>query len=84
MSKMPHSDRGRPIEPCYMMIGAKIAMLRNTLGWSQAELAKKVGLTRTSIVQIESGKQRFAFHTIEKFATAFNTSPKHLLRGIWF
>ncbi len=73
----------KPIESCYRLFGAKIEHIRETLGWTQEELAKKVGLQRTSINNIEHGRQRILMHDIEKFATAFQTTPKQLLRGIW-
>lgn len=71
------------IEPVYRQLGAKIQQLREALGWRQEELAKKVGLTRTSIVNIEGGNQRILLHDLDKFAKAFNCEPKVLLRGIW-
>lgn len=73
----------REIEPVYRMLGAAIQRLRDALGWTQSDLAKKVGLNRTSITNIEAGRQRFPLHEVEKFAAAFQTTPKALLRGIW-
>jgi transcriptional regulator with XRE-family HTH domain len=72
------------IEPVYRSIGAKIEQLRTTLGWTQDDLAKKVGLARGSVANIETGRQRILLHDVERFSTAFNVSPKMLLRGIWF
>ena len=72
------------IEPIYRQIGAKIQSVREALGWKQADLAKRVGLTRTSVTNIEAGRQRLQLHQIEKFCSAFQTTPKMLLRGVWF
>lgn len=72
-----------PIEPVYRSLGAKIEQLRTTLGWTQDELAKKTRLTRGSIANIETGRQRILLHDVETFSMAFNVSPKILLRGIW-
>lgn len=58
-------------------------MMRTALGMTQEEIAKKVGLTRVSITNIEAGKQRILLHDIETIAAAFGVSPKHMLRGIW-
>lgn len=74
----------KPIEAIYRQFGAKIEALRIAIGINQAELAKRVELSRGSIANIETGKQRVLLADVEKFATAFGTSPKHLLRGIWF
>lgn len=73
----------KPIEPIYRLLGAKVEQIRTALGWTQEELAKKVGLVRTSIVNLEAGRQRVLLHDVERFAKAFNTTPKNLLRGIW-
>ena len=73
----------KPIEPCYRLVGAKIEHIRSALGWTQEELAKKIGIQRTSITNIEAGRQRILLHDVERFAVAFNTTPKQLLRGIW-
>lgn len=72
-----------PIEPVYRMIGARIEHLRTVLDVTQEELSERVGLNRTSIVNIEKGKQRILLDDVEKFAKALGTSPKNLLRGIW-
>jgi transcriptional regulator with XRE-family HTH domain len=75
--------KDKVIEPIYLLIGAKLVHMRTTLGISQEELAKKIGLTRTSITNIEAGRQRVLLHDVEKIAAAFGISPKHLLKGIW-
>jgi transcriptional regulator with XRE-family HTH domain len=70
-------------EPIYRMIGAKIEQLRLELGWTQKDLADKIGLTRASIANMETGRQRMMLHTIVQICEAFGTTPKHFLRGIW-
>ncbi len=71
------------IELCYRQFGLKVEQLRNALGWTQTELAKKVDLQRTSVTNIEIGRQRVNLHMVQKFAEAFGTTPKQLMRGIW-
>ncbi len=73
----------RPLEPIYRQFGSKIESLRMSLGITQMELARRVGLTRPSIANIESGNQRILLADVERFAEAFGTSPKFLMRGIW-
>jgi Predicted transcriptional regulators len=70
-------------EPVYRLLGARIEHIRTTLAWTQQDLAAKVKLTRTSIANIEAGRQRILLHDLEKFAFAFSMEPKALLRGIW-
>jgi transcriptional regulator with XRE-family HTH domain len=73
----------QPIQVIYKMLGLRIRSTREALGWRQQELAEKIGLTRTSVVNIEAGRQRLLLHDVEKIAVAFHVTPKHLLRGIW-
>lgn len=73
----------KPIEPVYRMFGMKVEQLRTMLGITQGDFAKKVGLTRGSIANIETGRQRVLLADVEKFANAFGTTPKALMRGIW-
>lgn len=73
----------KQVEPIYRAFGARVETMRNVLGWSQQDLAKKVGLTRGSIANLETGRQRILLHDVDKFAAAFNCEPKVLLRGIW-
>ena len=70
-------------EPIYAAIGSRVRYLREALGMSQADLAKSVGLTRTSLTNFEAGRQRTMLHTIEQMAAALHTTPKHLLKGLW-
>lgn len=74
----------KPIEACHISVGIRIRMIRETLGLSQVDLAKRVGLQRVSVTNIEVGRQRLLLDGIERFATALGTTPKHLLKGIWW
>lgn len=73
----------KPMEPCYMLFGARVQQLRDALGLTQDELRLKVGLTRASIANIEGGKQRVLLHDVDRFAKAFGITPKNLMKGIW-
>lgn len=73
----------RPIETVYRQFGSKVESIRAALGITQEELAKRVSLKRTSICNIETGRQRILLDDVEKFAIALGTSPKFLMRGIW-
>lgn len=74
----------KPIEACHISVGVRIRMIRETLGMSQEELAKRVGLQRVSVTNTETGRQRLLLDGIERYAAALGTSPKHLLKGIWW
>ena len=72
------------IEACHVGLGARIRMIREMLGLSQEELAKRIGYKRVSVTNIEIGRQRILLNTVEDFARALGTTPKHLLKGIWW
>ena len=71
------------VEPIYGAISSRVRYMRETLGVTQEELAKRIGLTRTSLVNFENGNQRCMLHTIEDMARALGTTPKQLLKGLW-
>lgn len=71
------------IEVVYRAIGARLQMIREAVGMTQDELSKKVGYTRTSVVNIEAGRQRLPLHQVEEMARALSTTPRHLMKGIW-
>jgi transcriptional regulator with XRE-family HTH domain len=63
----------------YREIGTRIRRERDSLGFSQIDLATEVGLTRTSIVNIESGRQRLPIHVLYSIASAMGVSAYCLL-----
>ena len=73
------------VEAIYQAVGARVRMIRETLGLTQDELAARMdGMTQTSIVNFEQARQRLPLHKIEKIAEALGTNPKNLLKGIWW
>jgi DNA-binding XRE family transcriptional regulator len=74
----------KPIETCHKLVGLRILHMRETLGITQGEMAKRVGHDRTSVTNIETGRQRLLLQTVEAYARALGTTPKHLMKGIWW
>lgn len=74
----------KPVEPIYQAFGARIVMLRDTLDVTQEELATRTGMSRASIANIEVGRQRVYTHQVAMFAKALGTTPRNLLKGIWW
>jgi len=63
----------------YFELGRLIREARDQRGLTQAELAASVGLTRTSVSNIEKGRQKMLLHTLYDFAGALGIEPKALL-----
>jgi len=54
----------------YQSIGKLVRIRREKLNLTQDDLAQRVGLKRTSITNIEKGRQRIQVHTLYDLATA--------------
>lgn len=63
----------------YEEFGSRLREEREAAGLSQQQLAKAVGLTRSSIANIEAGRQRVALHHFTGFADALRLNPASLL-----
>lgn len=71
-------------EAVYQALGARIRMMRDMLGIDQLDLATRIGLTRASIANVETGRQRIRVDQVEAIAKAFGTTPRALMKGIWW
>ncbi len=66
----------------YESVGNEIRKLRKAKGYNQSDLAKKIGLERTSITNIEIGKQKATIFVIYKICELFDISIEHLLPNV--
>lgn len=65
----------------YKALGARIRELRGTK-ISQEDVAKSSRLSRTSIVNIEAGRQRLLVHNLFQIANALCVRPTALLASL--
>lgn len=65
--------------PFYEELGRRITQARRAVGVKQTELARSVGLSRTSIVNIEKGRQPVQAHILVQLATTLGTDVTKLL-----
>jgi DNA-binding XRE family transcriptional regulator len=66
-------EKSESAEVCrvfYAAFGKAVHDAREGLGMTQLSLATSVGLTRTSITNIEKGRQKLLLHTAVQLATA--------------
>lgn len=62
-------------ENFYELIGSAINKKRKELGYTQMELANKTGMSRTSIVNIEKGRQFPPLHLVWELSRALDCDP---------
>lgn len=63
----------------YSDFGRRLRGARKKASLTQSELADRVGISRTSITNIERGGQRILLHTFFKIAAAVGSPPIDLL-----
>jgi len=66
----------------YIELGILVRKNRDRLKLTQETLAERVGLSRTSITNIESGRQKILLHHLFLLAEALSVSPQALLPTI--
>ena len=67
------------IDSFYASVGGKVRLARVAADVSQELLAQRVGLTRSSIANLEAGRQRVALHLFFLIADALNKGVCELL-----
>ncbi|MEW7975009.1 MAG: helix-turn-helix transcriptional regulator [Candidatus Thiodiazotropha endolucinida] len=70
----------RDIDSLYQILGEQIRLHRKrSPSITQEVLGQLVGLSRTSITNIENGRQHIALHQLYEFAKALKVPPQSLL-----
>ena len=62
-----------------VLMGKRIKELRNKNRYTQIELAKKVGVTKSTIAAYENDSRQPSYEVLIKLATTFNVSVDSLL-----
>lgn len=68
-----------PVRALYREFGRLVRERRKATSMSQATLAGHVGLSRTSITNIELGRQHLSLHMLFVFAKVLGVEPKMFL-----
>lgn len=63
----------------YESLGGAVRRRRDAMGMTQAALAGRIGLGRTSVTNIENGSQKIMLHQLLDLARALHTAPEDLL-----
>jgi transcriptional regulator with XRE-family HTH domain len=63
------------------MLGERICLLRRRQGWSQAELAKRLSISPSSVGMYEQGRREPSLEGAVELSRAFGVSVDYLLTG---
>ena len=63
------------------MLGIRIAILRISKGWSQAELARRIGVSASAVGMYEQGRREPSLSIVVQLAREFGVSTDYLLTG---
>lgn len=63
-------------------LGLRVKTLRMDEGLSQERFALKIGMDRTYLASIESGRRNVTLHNLHKIARGFDMTLSELLQGV--
>ena len=63
----------------YAKLGKLVQRKRKELEFTQSELATKLGMSRASLANIETGRQKVLVHHLYKFAEVLKLKPSDFL-----
>lgn len=61
-----------------LVLGSNIRKIRKEVGWTQADLAEKTGISVPFMTQIELGRKSASLEVVQNIAAALNISYKQL------
>ena len=77
--KCPHCDGTGRLLIERTTVGDMIMAARKNSGMTQEELSQRVSLSRSQVANIESGRSDIPIKTLQRFAEAFECSPRDLI-----
>ena len=63
----------------FVKVGARIRLLRSEKGWTQKELAEKIGCSNTHMSHIETGENKVSLTLLLRLSYALEVSMDYLL-----
>jgi transcriptional regulator with XRE-family HTH domain len=69
----------RSVDGLYREFGRRFRQVRKEANLTQEQIAERVGLTRTSVTNIERGRQHIGLHQLYLLAAAVGRQPAELL-----
>ena len=71
--------KAEPTDPALERLGRQIRLRRTLLGLTQSQLAEEVGLARSSVANMEAGRQNTPFTVLADLAKAFRCTLAEML-----
>lgn len=65
-------------DPLHRIVGINIRIRRTAVGWTQNQLADKLGTSRERVSEIENGRFSPTFQTLQKYARALRCTVSDL------
>jgi transcriptional regulator with XRE-family HTH domain len=69
----------RPSRQLLDRLRCNLRQARQARGWSQADLAAQLGVSKSLISRIEQGRANITLATVEQLASALGVTPADLL-----
>jgi len=69
----------KDVDPIYREVGQRIRKWRKVAGWTQHELAEQIDMLRSTLANIESGRQRTSLHLLQRIADVLGLGVADLL-----
>lgn len=66
-------------EDLLILLGGRIRKLRKQRGWTQVEMAERVGIDRSFLADVERGKRNISILNLELIAKGLRVSLAQLL-----
>lgn len=79
MKKINENDFKSAKSHTSLSTGEVISMLRELKGWTQAELAKRSGISPTNLSSLENDKIEIGKRRVEQLAKAFDVHPAMIM-----
>jgi len=67
------------VQQLYWTVGNRVATKRNALNLTQQQVADKIGIHRSALSAIESGKQKLTIDELLQLCSVFKCPPDELL-----
>jgi transcriptional regulator with XRE-family HTH domain len=69
-------------EDIRIRFGRRLRKLRNRRGWTQVQMAERLGLDRSYLADVERGKRNVSLVNLQIIAKGFDLTPSKLLSKV--